>query len=131
MPDYVSRAVRENLFSLPEHRIGKFSEDSFRPNENPFSYAIYGSRYLYKVIAEKFKPGVQYFPDGVVAFTDAKFTIDMQEERHTPYMGIEATELHELGHIENDRDSKPQDEAQINKDVAYKMGLPRFPFPSY
>lgn len=117
MSEFVSRAVREQ-------------------KDKPFyqgvlSCGIDAIKYGYALIAEIFTPGEHYFPPGVVAFTDAEFTIDMLPENRIPYMGREATKLHELGHIERDKWSQPQDEVQINRDVAYKMGLTRFPFPSY
>ncbi len=125
MTEHVSVAVKErkrDIFSLPAHKVGMYIPDSPHPIEPSYSYLT---------LAEIRKPGVQYFENGVVAFTDAKSQIAMQEEMRVPYMGIEATKLHEIYHILRDRASLPQDEVQINRDVAYKMGLSRFPFPSY
>ncbi len=126
MVEYVSMAVRESLMAS---RKPGFSSDTFHPGENPMAYPLH--TYSYLTIAEIRKPGQQYFEDGVVAFTDAKSQIAMQEELHVPYMGIEATRLHEIYHILRDKASLPQDEVQTNRDVAYNMGLSRFPFPSY
>ncbi len=130
MPEFVSRAIKENVFSLPQHNIGLYIPDSFHAGKNPLNYP-YNPGYKYKAVAAIHRPGEQYFPDGVVAFTDAEFDIAMLPDNRIPYMGIEATKNHEIGHIERRKKSLPQDEVQINRDVVYMMGLSRFPFPSY
>lgn len=149
MPEYVSRAVRENIFSLPHYRVRKSYDDSLLPNgllglplhearkpcvdtfqvESPFGYPHYNPLYRYELLAEIFRPGEHYFPEGVVAHTDAKFDIFIRDR--VPYGGEEATKRHEIKHIEREKESKPHDEAQINREVTAEMGLHRFPFPSY
>lgn len=116
MPEFVSESVRRHEKPLYEKTLG---------------YGIDAIRYGYHVFAEIFRPGKHYFGEGVVAFTDAERDISMLPDESIPYGGITATKLHELDHIRRKKKSLPQDEARINQEVAYALGLARFPFPSY
>lgn len=72
-----------------------------------------------------------YFPEGVVAFTDARDNIAVLPVEKLPYASRPAVVRHEEIHCEIQRAGGIHNEAAINRQVVNEFRLYRFPFGSY